>query len=148
MSAAVDTLSAIAEYGGDPLDMPFWDACREGKFLLHRCNICSRHYWPASRCVAHGAREMQWVAASGRGTLYTYTVLHHAYTPAMKDKVPYVVAVVQLDEGPFFHSNLVDTPLDQVKVGMRLQVTMAPHESGLVVPVFKQAPSPGPSAAG
>lgn len=133
-----DTLTAIAQFGGDPLDAPFWDACRDGRFLVHRCNVCGKSYWPASRCVVHGAQDMRWVPASGRGELYSYTVLHHAYTPAMKDKVPYVVAVVKLEEGPFFHGNLVDCPLDDVRIGMPLQATMVPHESGLVVPMFRR----------
>ena len=134
---STDAAALIAQFGGDPLDAPFWDACRDGRFLVHRCNVCGRSYWPASRCVVHGAQDMRWVDASGRGTLYTYTVLHHAYTPAMKDKVPYVVAVVKLDEGPFFHSNLVDCAIDRVNVGMKLQATMTAHASGLVVPMFK-----------
>src|SRR3546814_8051219 len=75
----IDIAGAIRNLGGDILDLPFWEACRDGRFLLHRCNVCGRHYWPASRCVVHGAQSMAWLPASGRGTLYTYTVMHHAY---------------------------------------------------------------------
>ena len=139
MSAGVDTLAIIRAFGGDPLDLPFWEACRENKFLLHRCDVCGRYYWPASLCTEHGGQSMQWVPASGRGTLYTYTVLHHAYTPAMKDKVPYVVGVIKLDEGPFFHSNVIDCPLEAISIGMPLEMTMTQHESGLTMPVFRPA---------
>ena len=139
MSATPDTLTIVRTFGGDPLDLPFWNACREGQFLLHECELCKRNYWPASRCIEHGPQAMRWVAASGRGTLYTYTVMHHAYTPSMKGKTPYVVAVVKLDEGPFFHSNLIDCPLDQVRIGMPLAAVMREHESGLVVPMFARA---------
>src|SRR3546814_18254360 len=76
-------------------------------------------------------------SASGRGTLYTYTVMHHAYTPTMKGKTPYVVAVIRLDEGPYFHSNLIDCTLDQVRIGMQLQSAMIEQDNGLVVPVFR-----------
>lgn len=134
-----DTLAIIRSFGGDPLDLPFWNACREGRFLVHRCAICQRSYWPASRCVEHGPQAMQWVDACGRGTLYTYTVMHHAYTQAMKSKTPYVVAVVKLEEGPFFHSNLLDCPLAEVAVGMPLQAVMREHETGLIVPLFRRA---------
>jgi uncharacterized OB-fold protein len=134
MSSMMD---AVLSVGGDALDFPFWEACREGRFLLHRCEICQRYYWPASRCLDHGAAAMLWVEASGRGTLYTYTVMHHAYTPAMKGKVPYVVGVVRLQEGPFFHTQVVDCPLAEIHVDMLLTVVMQAHESGLILPMVR-----------
>lgn len=137
MSANVDTLAIIRNFGGDPLDLPFWEGCRQGQFLLHQCDVCRRHYWPASLCVRHGSKSMRWVPASGRGTLYTYTVMHHAYTPAMKGKTPYVVGVIKLEEGPFFHSNIIDCPPAAVAIDMPLEATMAEHESGLAMPVFR-----------
>ena len=136
---SADTLTIVRSVGGDALDLPFWDACRDGRLLLHRCAECGRHYWPASRCIEHGGRSMSWCEASGNGTLYTYTVMHHAYTPAMQGKTPYVVGVVQLDEGPFFHSNVIDCCIDEVAVGMRVLAVMQPHESGLVLPMFRPA---------
>jgi uncharacterized OB-fold protein len=139
MSNGTDTLAIIRELGGNPQDLPFWEACREGRFLLHRCEICGRSYWPASLCVDHGARSMAWVESSGRGTLFTYTVMHHAYTAAMKGKTPYVVGVVKLLEGPFFHSNIAGCALDEVAIGMPLQATMITHENGLVGPLFRRA---------
>lgn len=139
MNASTDTAALAVQFGGDPLDAPFWEACREGRFLLHRCEVCGRHYWPASRCVEHGAEDMRWVEGSGRGEVYTYTVLHHAYTPAMKAKVPYAVVVVKLDEGPFFHAGLEDCPPEQLRVGLRVRATMRAHESGLTLPMFRPA---------
>src|SRR3546814_5887945 len=53
----IDIAGAIRNLGGDILDLPFWEACRDGRFLLHRCNVCGRHYWPASRCVVHRSEE-------------------------------------------------------------------------------------------
>jgi uncharacterized OB-fold protein len=130
-------MDAIRRYGGDPADVPFWEGCGKGTFLLHRCNRCQRHYWPASRCIEHGDEAMQWVEASGRGKLYTYTIMHRAYTQDTRDKVPFVVAVVQLEEGPFFHSNILECGYDQVAIDMPLEVVMQPHESGLSVPQFR-----------
>ena len=137
MSTDTDTLALIRTFGGDPLDLPFWEACRDGRLLVHRCDTCKRSYWPASHCVEHGATAMRWVAASGRGTLYTYTVMHHAYTSSMKGKTPYVVGVIKLAEGPFFHSTIIKCPLDAIAIDMPLEVTMTEHESGLVMPVFR-----------
>lgn len=132
-------LETVRRYGGDPADLPFWEGCEEGQFLLHRCNQCGQHYWPASRCVEHGDADMQWVEASGRGRLYTYTVMHRAYTPDTRDKVPFVIAVVQLEEGPFYHSNIVDCPHEAVTVDMPLEATMEQHPSGLTIPQFRPA---------
>ncbi len=132
-----DKLQAVLSLGGDPADMPFWEGCERGEFLLHQCAQCSRAYWPASRCVEHGDKAMQWVPASGRGTLHTWTVLHRAYLPSMKDKVPYVVGVVELEEGPFYHANIIGCAHESLSVGMPLQCTMHLHEeSGLTVPQF------------
>lgn len=140
MSDALPDLEPVLrQLGADVADLPFWEGTREGRFLLHRCDICGTHYWPASCCVAHGGQAMQWVDASGRGSLYTYTIMHHAYTAAMKDKVPYVVGVVKLTEGPFFHSNVIGVPVDEVAVGMELAAEMEPHESGLTLPMFRRA---------
>src|SRR5262245_16320341 len=88
----------------DDLDAPFWKACLERLFLLHRCTTCGRSYWPASTCIDHGSSAMEWYEASGLGEIHTYTVVYHAYDPSLADDVPYILAVVHLDEGPFFHS--------------------------------------------
>lgn len=138
MTDTSDLLQAIRGVGGDPADLPFWQGCADGHFLLHRCDICQGYYWPASRCVDHGDLAMTWTASSGTGELYTYTVLHRALVPSMKDKVPYVVGVVKLDEGPFFHTNIIGCTHDQVSVGMRLRAVMVKHENGMTVPVFKR----------
>jgi len=130
-------MEILRRYGGDPADVPFWEGCAAGKFQLHRCNKCERHYWPASRCIEHGDEDMQWVKVSGHGKLYTYTVMHRAYTPDTRDKVPFVVAVVKLEEGPFYHSNIIDCAHAEVAIDMPLEVVMQPHECGLTIPQFR-----------
>jgi len=120
----------------DALDEPFWQACRDGRFLLHRCSACGRAYWPASCCIEHGSGPMQWEQASGRGEVHTYTVVHHAYDPSLADRLPYVLAVVKLDEGPFFHSDLLGCEPAQVHVGMRVRVTWDRIDADTVIPRF------------
>ena len=137
MTDSSGTIAAILKAGGAAADLPFWEGCSRGHFLLHRCGICGRHYWPASRCVAHGGADMAWVEASGQGTLHTYTILHHAYTPSMQGKTPYVVGVVKLEEGPFFHSNIIDCDIGRIAVGMRLEHVMVADDSGLILPKFR-----------
>ena len=137
MSEDAGLLEAIARTGGDPADLPFWQGCREGRFLLHRCGLCGASYWPASRCVEHGDKAMRWEEGSGRGSVYTYTVMHHAYTPDMQGRTPYVVAVVKLEEGPFYHANIIDCPVEAVAVGMAVEAVMTEHAGGLTLPMFR-----------
>ena len=129
-------LNTILKAGGDPADLPFWQACESGKFLIHHCERCGRNYWPASRCIVHGDESMVWVEASGRGTLHTYTIMHRAMLPAMQDKVPYVIGVVKLEEGPYYHSNIIDCEHSLLAVDMVLEVKMQSHSSGLTLPMF------------
>jgi uncharacterized OB-fold protein len=107
---------------GDP-DAPFWEAwTREERFLLHRCAQCARYEWPASCCVNHGLAPMAWVEASGAGVVDTFTIFHRAYVKELAGDVPYTVAVVRLDEGPYFHTRLVGLQPDAVRSGMRVRV--------------------------
>jgi uncharacterized protein len=105
------------------LDAPFWDAWKaDESFLLHRCATCGRHDWPASTCIDHGGGAMEWVATSGTGVVDTYTVFYRAYVKELESEVPYVVAVVRLDEGPYFHTRVVGIAHDAVKSGMRVRL--------------------------
>ena len=124
------------DVAADALDEPFWQACRDERFLLHRCAACGRAYWPASCCIEHGSEPMQWQEASGRGEVHTYTVVHHAYDPSLADRLPYALAVVKLDEGPFFHSDLVGCGPAQVHVGMRVRVVWDRIDAETVIPRF------------
>lgn len=120
----------------DALDAPFWQACLERRFLLHCCTTCGRAYWPASCCIEHGAAPMQWREASGHGEVHTYTIVHHAYDPSLAGRVPYALAVVKLDEGPFFHTDLVGCDLTAVRVGLRVAVVWDRLDAETVIPRF------------
>lgn len=120
----------------DELDAPFWAACLEERFLVHRCGICGRAYWPAATCVDHGSATMQWEPASGLGEVFTYTVVHHAYDRSLAAALPYAAAVVRLDEGPFFHTDIVGCPPDDVHVGMRVHVVYEHVDDELTIPHF------------
>ena len=124
----------------DDLDAPFWDACANHVFLVHRCTACGRAYWPASTCLDHGSAAMEWQPAAGTGEVHTFTVVHHAYDPSITD-LPYVVAVVQLDEGPFFHTGIAGCAPEAVHVGMRVRVTFDPLDDETVIPRFASDPA-------
>ena len=107
---------------GNP-DGPFWQAWQQDeRFLLHRCGICDRHEWPATCCVLHGMAAMEWVEGSAAGTVDTFTIFHHAYSPELAADIPYALIVVRLDEGPYFHSRLVDGDLSKLTTRQRVRV--------------------------
>jgi len=94
---------------------PYWDGLRGHKLLLPRCRSCSRpHFYPRSFCPHCGARDLEWFQASGKGRLHTF-VINHRPPPYLKDG-PYVIAVVELEEGPRMMTNLVDAPADPGKI--------------------------------
>lgn len=110
----------------------FWDAVKEGRFLLRYCSDCERgHWYPRAICPFCHSKKTLWKEASGKGTIYTYSVMRRA-------KVPFATAYVTLDEGPTLLTNLVDCDLDGLSIGMRVEITFVPsQDETLSVPVFR-----------
>lgn len=102
----------------------FWDGVREGRLHVQRCGACAElRYPPASRCPRCLSPDWSWQEVSGRGELLSYIVIHQRYHAAWADRVPYNVALVQLDEGPRMVSNVLPLSRADLEVGMRLTVT-------------------------
>ena len=119
-----------------PESKPFWDAAREHRLLLPRCNACSQFWFPPSQRCAHClAADFTWVEATGRGRVYSFVVFHRVYHPAFEGDVPYVVAIVELDEGPRLLSNIVGMKPDDVRCDMRVQVVFEDTD-GVTIPKF------------
>lgn len=106
-------------------DQPFWDALDAGNFVLARCT-CGAYYPRLQACLRCGARAdaMTWVPASGRGTVRTFVVFDKPYHPYFKDKLPYTVAVVTLEEGPEITTNVIDTDVAHVRIGMPVRIVI------------------------
>jgi len=123
--------------GRDPLTEPYWDGARQGKLLIQRCRQCA-HRWhpPAPICPACQKKDYEWEAMSGRGEVFSFTVVHHAAHRAVAEKVPYLVALVTLDEGPRLVSNILDCPIDAVHIGLRVIVAYQEIAEGIVLPQF------------
>jgi uncharacterized OB-fold protein len=84
---------------------------------------------------------VDWEDASGRATLYTWSIVHRNDLPPFNERVPYVAAVVDLEEGPRMMTNVVDCPPDQLSIGMALEVTFHAATDDVVLPVFRPAPA-------
>jgi len=116
-----------------PETLPFWQAAAEGRLLLKFCRDCGRtHWYPRALCPhCHGA-ALDWREASGRGTVYSFTVVRRA-------EPPYVLALVRLDEGTTLLTNVVDCDPDGVSIGQRVSVCFRPAPEGRPMPHFRPA---------
>lgn len=124
-----------------PLTEPFWAACRRHELMVQRCEACGAlAFYPRSTCPACGATTLTWQQVSGRGSLYTFTVARRATHRRLVERVPYVIAVVELDEGPHLTSTVVDADVDDLRIGVRLAVDFEDHEE-ISIPVFRLAAS-------
>jgi hypothetical protein len=124
----------------DPLTQPYWDGARMGELRIQKCRECGNAWHPPlHRCPRCHSAAIDWVAASGKATLYSYTVVHHAAHVAVADRVPYVVGLATLAEGPRVVCNVIDCERADVRVGMPLAVTFQEIAPGIWLPQFKPA---------
>jgi uncharacterized OB-fold protein len=107
-------------------DKPFWDAIDAGEFVLARCT-CGTYYARLQACPQCGAdaNVLTWVPASGQGTVRTFVVFDKPYHPYFKDRLPYIVAVVTLKEGPEITTNIVDADVSDVAIGMPVRIIIS-----------------------
>jgi uncharacterized OB-fold protein len=97
---------------------PYWSAAREGKLLVQRCEACG-HFQLYGRAVCTECwGDVTWVEASGRGTVASWTVIRQNYSRPFRDWIPYVVALVDLEEGPRLMTNIVGCEPEEVSMGM------------------------------
>ena len=124
-----------------PEGAPFWDATRERRLVLPWCKDCAAAFWfPRAACPRCLSTAIEWQPASGQGTVYAASAQHVPANQAMADRVPYAVALVDLDEGVRLMSNVVGCAADDVHAGMAVQVTWEALEDGRHLPQFEPVP--------
>ncbi len=124
----------------NPGTQPFWDACAQGRLLLQRCGDCGhQQFYPRLLCAACGSRRLDWTEACGRGTVRTFTIIRRAVSAAFEPDAPYVVALVELEEGPTLMSNIVGCDPAGVAIGQPVRVTFEIRAQGVAVPQFEPA---------
>ncbi|MDB5820951.1 MAG: hypothetical protein JWQ11_4591 [Rhizobacter sp.] len=128
-----------------PATEPYWEGARRGELMLQRCETTGRHFlYPrkSSPFVTQG--EVSWVRASGRGRLYSYVISHIA-APGWAEDVPYVIAIVELEEGVRMMSNLLDVAPDPqaLVLDMPLEVVFQPR-GDFMLPMFRPAMKAAP----
>jgi len=118
----------------------FWAGCNRGDLMMQRCAACGKFRWlPRAMCPFCNSLEREWVKVSGRGKVYSYTVITHPVHPAAVSRVPYNVAQVQLDEDPdlILVTNLVGVSNEDIRIDTPVQVVFEEHEPGVKLPKFK-----------
>lgn len=124
----------------DDFTRPFWEAAGDGRLLIRRCRACAKaHHYPREFCPHCWSEDVEWEGASGRATLYTWSVVHRNDLPPFGARVPYTAAVVGLAEGPRMMTEIVECPEDGLSVGMELEVTFRRENDEAAVPVFRPA---------
>jgi uncharacterized OB-fold protein len=117
----------------NPENQPFFDAAREGRLMLKRCMACGElHYYPRAICPFCSSERTEWIAAQGRGRIYSYSVMRRVAEP-------FAIAYVTLDEGVTMLTNLVDCDLDRLRIGDAVRVVFKPAEGGEMIPMFTPA---------
>ena len=103
---------------------PFWEAAHKGELRMQRCGDCGHiRFPPALLCARCLSERAEWVLLSGRGTVFSWIVVHQSQHPAFNTDVPYNVAIIELEEGPRLHTNIVDGANDRIYIGMPVEVT-------------------------
>ena len=122
-----------------PALAPYFAAARAGRLVVQRCTGCGAlRFPPRELCSACLATEAAWQEVSGRGEIFSYYVMHQIYHPGFAAEVPYAVVVVKLEEGPKLTSNVVDCPLDEIAIGMPVEVVFEELSPAVTLPKFRR----------
>ena len=119
---------------------PFWEHLRAGALCIQHCTACGRlQHPPRVLCPGCGNAERDWQPMSGRGTVYSFVVTHQAIHPSFEGHLPYVTALVELEEGPRLMTNLIDIGPDEVVIGMAVEVQLVAVNEEITLPLFRRA---------
>ena len=123
-----------------PLSQPFWDGLAAGELRLQRCDICDTYvFYPRPYCPHCLSEALTWTTVSGRGRVYTYTIVRRAMHPAFQLEVPYVFAIVELEEGPRVETNVIGCAPEDVRVEMPVKAVYDMTTAGIALLKFEPA---------
>lgn len=123
-----------------PWARPFWDAARESRLMLQHCNDCGKAiFYPRLSCPHCFSNNLGWQPASGRGTIYSYTAVEANAPSAFASDIPYVVAVIRLEEGVQMLSNVINCEMAQLRCDMPVEVVFERLNDEFTLPKFRPA---------
>lgn len=116
----------------------FYEGAREGRLMVQRCVGCGVLRFPAYEiCSKCNSTNSKWVHVSGRGTVYSFNIMHQLYHPGFATEVPYAVVVVELEEGCKFISNLLGVKPHEIKCGMAVEAVFEKLSDSVSLPKFR-----------
>ena len=122
----------------DEISAPFFTGARNGKLMLQHCAACGQWSFPVrERCPQCLAAKLEWRAASGRGTLYTFAIMHQMMNPGFAADMPYNVSQIDLDEGVRMVANITGVANDQLRIGMKVEAVFEDVGDGVSIPKFR-----------
>jgi len=126
-----------------PETAEYWLGCLRHELMIQRCAACGRHqFYPRLLCSACSSRTLDWVRASGRGSVKSFTIIRRAVSEAYVPDVPYVVALITLEEGPTIMSNVCGCDVAAVRIGLPVEVVFEDWSAEVSIPKFTPAAHP------
>ncbi len=123
----------------NPDSAPYWEGARADRLLIRRCRSCGAlHFMPRHLCPHCWSEDLEWIDASGRGTVHSFTVIRRAPMESFVGRVPYVVALVDLEEGPRMMSNIVGEDALETRIGDPVRVCFEDRGGGAKIPQFRR----------
>ena len=124
----------------DDLSQPFWEAAKQRRLVVQRCRECGYfNHPPRPACDACQSQQLQFEPVSGRGTIYSFTIMHQPNIAGFEDQIPYINILVELEEQPllFMVSNLPASDLDKIKIGGQVEVYFEEVDPDITLPQFR-----------
>ena len=116
----------------------YWDACKQHKLLIQQCESCGTHqFYPRTICTSCSAISLKWVEASGKATVTSWTIIRHPVSEAYAEEVPYVIALVELQEGPVMMTRMIDCDPESVRSGMAVEACFEDWTENISMPAFR-----------
>ena len=124
----------------ETLSKPFWEATKRHELVLPRCRTCSKiFFYPREQCPNCYSSDLDWTQVSGKGRLYTFTVVHQTAHPAFQPEAPHIYAIVQLNEGPRMPSNLIGCDIEDARIDMAVEAVFDDASEDYTLVKFKPA---------
>ena len=118
--------------------VPYWNAARERRLVLRACGSCGRkHFMPRHLCPHCWSDKLEWVESKGGGTIHSFSIVHRAPSPAFAANAPYVIAMIDLDDGPRMFANVIGPNALDVAIGDRVRLTFE-ERGGAMLPQFER----------
>lgn len=125
------------------LTEPFWNAAKQGRFVLQRCGKCGTHnFYPKPWCIECGSRDLTWADAQARGTLYSYTVSHVVAMNyrGWEQDLPVLMGLIDLADGPRMYAQITGCAPEDLRIGMAVEAYFEPFGDDLAIPKFRPKP--------